>query len=575
MSDMRLAVIVEAIDQLSAPFRRMAEAASLPARAVRQGFMQIQEGIEKLSSNYTGLAAAVGAGFELREVIKAQDEFQRLGIDAGISAEHVEELHQRVFDAAQRMRVPLDELTAGFHQVFDLVGIESAEADIGALAAGIQRLGGHGADLGALFGTLERFSGLRGPDDLIRAMAVLREQVGPHAEWLADFARVAPELLAAYRMQGITGIDAVRDVGALYATIRPAVPRPLAAATEVQAILDAVSDVNKAAQLQGLGIHVLGRTPAEANANILTRTRRPLSEYLPELLKAYQTPQAAFLLDQILGPGIRDALAKATPADLTAALGASGSPAKFLGEASQDAQTLGAALNGLATAITRVTESYLASPLQKVADLINAYPGLVASAVAAFAGLAIFGVAAGWAMNLVRAGVMLSGWIIGAVSLIGDLVVALRAGYGVFTAIGLAAAANPLGAFLLAAGALALVSYEIYEHWDKIAAIWDRLSGRGQPAGPSLFTDDSAARKRVDDMLGPGAYDRIDAENARRWGGVQPLGSGAAGAAPGAKATAEVTVRLENAPPGTRVTSKRSDPGTDVNLDLGYAMGLP
>lgn len=580
---LHLSLVVEAIDQATAPFKRMSDALSGPGRALKAGLGEAFDGMRKFSEGWAGLAAAVGGGFELRELVKEQDTFARLGIDAGLSADRVEHLKHSMYDLAEKSSVPFDQLSEGFRRTFGRAGINAAEESLPALAATIQRMGGYGSEAGELFGTLLQRGVVKGSDGLVQAMATLRQQMGPHVEWFADFTQSAPSLVSEYAtLFNAQGPAVLSDLGGLYAAIREKSKTPRMAAGHLQQLMDMALNPQTALELQQFGVHILGRTNEEANTNLTqTGERRPLNEWFPELIEA-QRRLPAFTLNSIIGPEMRDMLAQLSAADVVAKLKVEGDPKRYLGESAESAKTLQSAFSNLSTSIHEVGDAWLAWPMQKVADALHDYPTLVGGAVTALGSLAILGVVSGW---VIRGGSALKGFVGllgGGIAVVGDFALALRAGYGAFAALSLAAAANPLGATLAVVGLLVTGAYELWQHWDDIIALWEKAPRLWQAAkdAPSHISDVLAHGRDYDAAGSPLNGDGSQGANDANAAGASrmPLGSQMTPAASlmmGSEFGAAVTVRFENAPKGLRITDVKSDDRTQVRTDLGYAMGVP
>jgi hypothetical protein len=577
MSDMKLSLIVEMIDHITAPFERLTHIVGAPAKAAGRAFAALSENLERVSNNFAGLATVVGAGFELRDVIRDQDMFARIGTDAGVGAERVKELQEKIDGVAQRVGVPLDELTSGFRKVFEDVGLEKAQADVDALATSMQRLGGHGEEIGSLFATLQHFGKLGAPEELTKAMAILREQTGSHADRIIDFARFAPGLFAGYQDQfGASGLDAVRDLGALFSSLRAVDPRPGRASSEVGELLDAIRKTDTAFLMQyTFHVPVLGRNDDEVRANYLADKRRPISEWLPKLLDASKSSNALLLGDAV-SPELRDVLRKIDSADVTKALGAQGDVNQYLSEAARNAETTQSAFEKLRAAIHDVTEKSFNWPLKELTAFLSEFPTVAGAAVEAVGAFAIFGVASGWVMNLVNA-TRLLGTGVGEVAAAfrtaeAAAITAEAAAAGAEAAAG-GAAASAAGLSGLGVGLTGLAS--ILAPLAALGGVLGFANYAGNRIGPSnmahRFRHDEEMRKwnllfggevSGDEKGAPAPARNVRAERIREQHGAT-------------SSSTEVTVRFENAPKGLRVTTTRSDPNADVNLDLGYAMGVP
>jgi phage-related minor tail protein len=160
---------------------------------------------------------------------------------------------------------------------------------------------------------------------------------------------------------------------------------------------------------------------------------------------------------------------------------------------------------------------------------------------------------------------------------IGNFVTALQAGYGVMAAFNLVLAANPIGLVITAVGALAAAAFLIYQNWEPIAKfftdLWDGIVAK--------------VRKSIDALIGilPDFIKRqlgfsvnVATPGAAAASGPQlgPPIAGGTGGAIGQPFSGELVVRLEGAPPGTRVERLTTNQaGLDVGVDLGATMVSP
>lgn len=599
MSDMKLSVIVEAIDRLTEPFRRMSEAVKGPAEAARKMAEHAGEMIEKVRGSYEGLAVAIGGGFEIREIMKDNDAFKMLGINAEASETRIESLRDRLIEVAQASRVSLDELTAGFNQMrSNGANLDDAEESLGAMATTIQRLSGQGAGIGELFATLERFSDIKGPEVLLKTVATFRDQFGPRGEQFANFMEAAAPLLATYSGQGHSGLNAAKEIGALYSTVAPGAESPRAARSAVEGILQLVGDRSSAQRLMQLGVKVYG-----SDADQIAGRTLPVTQIVQDLLQRYTAAPMQF--DEVLGAGFKkdfrvplgEVQKFGFSKTLEERLGVDGDTVKFTKEATEASTRFSASLNSLQTAVHGLGERILARPLQVFADTLAQFPNLSAAFITALGGFAILGTVSGWLSFAWKELSWLRFGLGAVVAGIGDFVLALRAGYGALEALGLVFAANPIGVILLAISALALAAYEIYEHWEPIkdffVGLWngiaDGLSSamdrvRAIWSGIVDFVEEKAAlvNSYIPDWMKkdhPGGVSDNSVDMMGNSTGIAPTafpsGSGS-GSGQRTDVGGQITVAFENPPPGMKVKDARSNnPRVNFNLDLGYAMGMP
>jgi hypothetical protein len=166
-------------------------------------------------------------------------------------------------------------------------------------------------------------------------------------------------------------------------------------------------------------------------------------------------------------------------------------------------------------------------------------------------------------------------------------VAAIRAGTGVVFAFNWAVSANPIGLMVLAVTALIGAGWALYQNWDKVVgfltASWAMIRKGIAEVIQFIIGAYGKAAELVPDWAG-GRELRGKFETMRRdvrdWGeggaaaqaadASQAGGADLLGANPGARVNGEIVVRLENAPPGSRV--ERIDNGGS-GLDLGVDVG--
>jgi len=164
------------------------------------------------------------------------------------------------------------------------------------------------------------------------------------------------------------------------------------------------------------------------------------------------------------------------------------------------------------------------------------------------------------------------------VAAIGNFVTAIRAGYSVMAAFNLVLAANPIGLVVAGATALAGIGYVLYQRWtpfrelldwigNKIASVTDLL--------PEWITRPFGGGATQASTLGvappvAATTPALAAPPAGSPGAARAVGPG------GQPFAGELVVRFDNAPPGTRIDRLASNgAGPDIGVDLGPTMVMP
>ena len=147
----------------------------------------------------------------------------------------------------------------------------------------------------------------------------------------------------------------------------------------------------------------------------------------------------------------------------------------------------------------------------------------------------------------------------------------------VWVALDIAMDANPIGAVVAAAALLAGIGYEVYEHWEKVEALFARIgkafswisSHISAPGGsvPGGYVDPTSGMFIPD--LGAGGA-AVKPPLSTLPGAAAAAGAGAAGA----QGETKVTVDFKNLPPNAAVSTESRGSAAAADVNVGYAMGL-
>ncbi len=565
---MRLTLLVEAIDRLSAPFRRMSAAVQGPAMAAKRAFGGLNAGLESLSGRLEGLAALAGGGIEVKEVIGDEDAFNRLRIQYGMTKEAAEGLEHGLMRVGAAAGAPLAEMMAS------LKGFQAAGGDVARFAdklkmvgATVSLLGGQGAEVGQMLEVMQRNFDITGPTKMAQAMAAIYEQSLKLPGGFAGMTRAMDETGVQYAQLGHTGLKAMRELGAVYSIF-----------------VEGTGDSNTAYGSMQQFLGILG-APGKTRSGLLelindrngkdytgARIGLSLPEIMQRLAKVYaQGPAGQRRIMDTLGPAMARYLSKyfAEAAQygysptLNAKMAIRGDPTRFFNDASQSARSLSAQLSALHDQLALIGDQVLTGPIKWLAGVLSTFPRLTALAVTGLGGFLILGMIGPKIMATTR-------FIIGMLEAVRDFTIALRAGYGAMAAFNLVLAVNPVGAVFAGLVALAGAAVLIYEKWEPIKRFFEGLfkaivDGIRKvtallPSMPSWLKDLGAHTQSLNSLLAP------------------PVPTVGSRYLEGGKARHEVggriVMRFENAPTGLRVQSAKSDnPNVSYDLNLGLAMG--
>jgi hypothetical protein len=618
MSDMRLSVLVEMLDKFTSPMRGMQDALKKTGETARVLGGAVSGVVDKLTSGYAGLAGAIGGGIALREIAKENDYFNRLRILSGKSAEEVDNLRHSLTANAREAGVSGEELKDAFTAMREggLTGAFTENA--GTLAAAIQLLNGSGYELGQTFVSLNRFMNIKTPVDLAQAFATLREQLKGIPGGLDALAPRLGKLTSDMAAMGRTGLDGMKEIGALYSIARPGAASSREAVSTTEMLIGSFRDMDFRSKVKNLGITVApGQSDEERAVNEDKGLIRSPVDIIKDILDKFKDHPSQ--MEQFLGGGFAEALkvplgqmkmgtagGAAPVSSLNTAMNVTGDVGKFRSDSEQLATSFDASMNRMRGALAEVGERF-APVIDAFATALSALATPLGNLFGALGGLVLFIKALGW-VNSFRLGLLESGKealklgrvlvgpLIGA---IGNFVIALRAGYGVMEAFNLVLAANPIGLVILGVAALAGAVFLIYKNWEPIkkwfADLWDGIVKRVTQAidairglikslptwlgGDGKFAPAADHPSKNAGTSGANDPTRYRADPTRHVGHQRQLALGPGGAVqPDQKTNVGGTVKVEfnGAPEGMRVTDVQSENRkVPIDVYMGWSMVGP
>lgn len=569
--ELKLSFIIEAIDRASSVVEHITDRLAKPAQAIGRLASAATERLEQLGSSYSGIAAMVGGGLEIKGLVDEDSFFRRIGALSGAAASDVEDLRHALYDQAIAARISHGELVGAFEAFRGNGGmLQSFKSNLDSVSAAIALLGGNGAEVGVALATMQKSFELTDPKEFAKGLATIVEQLHDVRGGFEGFATNAAALSASYSALGHRGTEAAKELGAVYAVVAQGAKSPLQAGRYVGELMDKLAKPQSRDAFQGAtGIETGGRNgrPIVSLPNFLTA----ISQRLATEGGQYNLSGAGGLSMQLLDAikVAREEAAKGGATTLQAKLAVEGDPAAMMERAQKATEGLSGALTRLKTTIDKFAESNLTRPFEVLANVLEAGNGIVAGFITTLGGLAIGGAALSWMKNI---GSSLGVWsaIGAATGYVGDFILALRAGYPVMIAFNLALAANPVGAVIVGLTALAGVAVLIYEKWEPIKNFFEHF---GDFIPDWLKRAFNGAGMAEVNALG------LNLPPETRPSDANPDAAAGDSAAVQHKVGGEVVVRFENPPPGTKV-SKMSSANPDVPIDayMGWSMmgaGVP
>lgn len=240
-------------------------------------------GLDRMGNRWVGFAAGAGGIAAIRNAASLEERFERLGVQANISADDVAKLRQEIFDIAREKDIKVDPslITAAIEEIVEKTGdLEFAKANIENIGTVIQATGDKtGTAVGGILAELQKM-GLVKPDQVLEVLDTLNKQGKEGAFTLANLAKLGPRVITAYTSTGRTGAEALKEMGAALQVIRMGTGSAEMAATAFEATLRTLADPEKLKKLQGAGIKVFDPEELEKGRRIM----RPINELMTEII---------------------------------------------------------------------------------------------------------------------------------------------------------------------------------------------------------------------------------------------------------------------------------------------------
>ena len=373
MSDFRSRVIVDLAGNLvrrsrayTGAMRQFGRQSAGAIQPLRRTVAAAGRGLDSLANRYTALiTGAAGAG-AVRRVVQLDARLTQLGIQAGVSAEKVNELKERFFEIAQdpAIRIRPDQLIAGVEAIVERTGdLEFAADNLRNIGMAVRAAGATGQDIGALTAQLLKFDIVTN-DQVLATLDTLVRQGKAGSFTLQNFAGQGERVSAAYAATGRTGPIAVREMGAVLQVIRSGTGSAEQAATAFEAVLRTLQNADKLEILQGNGIQVF--EPDQPGV------MRSVASIMEDVIAA--TDGSAVKISQVFdGEAMRafNAAIAAGHNPFAQFMGIMGDGTQLTDDSQRAATTAAAAWDSLITTFERVADSNFAEPIQQMADALN------------------------------------------------------------------------------------------------------------------------------------------------------------------------------------------------------------
>lgn len=382
MSNMNVNVAVDLVGNLQARAQQNSQALTQLGRTGSRSLGMLQRsaqlaagGIDRLGNRYTALLTGGAMTVAVRQVGNLEERMERLGIQAGKSADDIALLTQQVYATAQAadIRVAPGQLLDAIDSIVEKTGdLAFAEDNIRNIGLAIQATGAEGGAIGDLLAEFQKM-GITAPQQVMQALDVLNVQGKEGAFTLQNLASLGPRVITAYTALGHTGVPALREMGAALQVIRQGTGSSEMAATAFEATLRTLGDPQKIKMLERVGIAVYDpekmangvkafRSIDAIMADIVKKSGGDITKigsiFDAEAVRAFNAASGEF---QRTG----------TLASLEKFMAVAADGTTTLDDAERAAQTFNASLVLLRTSAERFADSELAEPIKDFAGWVK------------------------------------------------------------------------------------------------------------------------------------------------------------------------------------------------------------
>lgn len=327
--------------------------------------------IQGIDKAFSGLGTAAGAlgvslsvGAATKEIIQLDNRLTRIGLTADASAEQVNALKQKVFEAASDSKIKID--TTSINDALDVVmtktgDLKYTEDNIRNIAVAIQATGEQGASIGSVFAEFQKFGYTA--DQISKLMDDMVKQGDQGAFTFGEFAKAGSAVISAYSPIG-TAPDDIKRANAAMQIIMMGTKSAEIAVTALGSAMAELSSPDKQQKLMSIGVRVRDESGAFRDFNDIMADLLAVSEKVGNTdflgsIFGHTSMQAI----RAYGNFYKDMYPKLMDlGDTTGAMEA---------KSAKMADTLAANLQQVQTAFVRFADAKLTEPLEKLTNLLN------------------------------------------------------------------------------------------------------------------------------------------------------------------------------------------------------------
>lgn len=339
---------------------------------LRRSMSYVERGLDRFANRWVGIATGAGAIATGRMLVTMEERMERLGMQASISTDAVNNLKRKIFELSQddKIRVDYSEMLSAIELIVEKTGdLDFARKNIENIGLAISGTGAAGSAVGEIFAEYQK-TGIVDPRTVRQVTDLLTVQGKQGAFTLQNLAQLGPRIVQAYAANGRQGIGAMRELGAVMQVIRQGSGSAEQAATSFESYMRVFGDAKKVKLLQSAGIKVFEpgsddkviRSAADLMKDIVKFTGGKKT-LLSQVFEADSMKAFNAVIAEYNRTGSFESLDKF--------LGATADGSTLLNDSARAAGTSAAAVRSLYVAWVQFADGNLTQPIKDLANAVN------------------------------------------------------------------------------------------------------------------------------------------------------------------------------------------------------------
>ena len=364
MSEIKAGVLLSLKDKFSQGIKSAGSGVEDFASKAASAIQGVDKAFSGLGTAMGALGVSLSVGAATKEIIQLDNRLTRIGLTADASAEQVNQLKQKIFEAASDSSIKID--TTSINDALDVVmtktgDLKYTEDNIRNIAIAIQATGEQGASIGSVFAEFQKFGYTA--DQITKLMDDMVKQGDQGAFTFGEFAKAGSAVISAYSPIG-TAPEDIKRANAAMQIIMMGTKNAEIAVTALGSAMSELSSPDKQAKLMAIGVRVRDESGKF----------RDFNDIMADLLKVSEKVGNTDFLGNIFGQTTMQAIRAYGNfyADMYPKLMDLGDTTGAMEHKSATmANTLAANIQQVQTAFVRFADAKLTAPLEKLTDLLN------------------------------------------------------------------------------------------------------------------------------------------------------------------------------------------------------------